>query len=79
MSTISYDDADRGMGFLMTLPSTRKNYAVEKYILGYGVSFLLLAVGTVIAAVSSIFRNSGLEKGDLMLRFETGVMERKEF
>lgn len=74
MSIISYDDADRGMGFLMTLPSTRKIYAVEKYILGYGVSFLLLAAGTVIAAVSSMFRNSGLEKGDLMLSFETGVM-----
>ena len=74
MSIISYDDADRGMGFLMTLPSTRKIYAVEKYILGYGVGFLLLAAGTVIAAVSSIFRNSGLEKGDLMLSFETGVM-----
>lgn len=43
-------------------------------VLGYGVSFLLLAAGTVIAAVSSIFRNSGLEKGDLMLSFETGVM-----
>ena len=74
MSTISYDDADRGMGFLMTLPSTRKIYTVEKYILGYGVSFFLLAAGTVIAAVSSMFRNSGIEKGELMLNLETGVM-----
>ena len=36
ISTISYDEADRGMGFLMTLPATRKTYAIEKYILGYG-------------------------------------------
>ena len=74
MSTISYDDADRGMGFLMTLPSTRKIYAIEKYVFGYGVSFILLAAGTVVAAVSSMFQGSGIERGELMLSFETGVV-----
>ena len=51
ISTISYDEADRGMGFLMTLPATRKTYAIEKYILGYGVSFLLLLTGFVVSAI----------------------------
>ncbi|WP_418414838.1 ABC-2 transporter permease [Blautia sp.] len=38
------------------------------------MSFLLLAVGTVVAAVSNMFWSSGIEKGELMLSFETGVV-----
>ncbi len=34
ISTISYDDADNGMLFLMTLPVSRKTYALSKYVLG---------------------------------------------
>lgn len=34
LSTISYDDADNGMPFLMTLPVSRKTYALSKYVLG---------------------------------------------
>ena len=34
ISTISYDDADNGMMFLMTLPVSRKTYALSKYVLG---------------------------------------------
>lgn len=36
LSTMSYDDFDNGMGFLMTLPVTRKTYVREKYIFGMG-------------------------------------------
>ena len=34
ISTISYDDADNGMMFLLTLPVSRKTYALSKYVLG---------------------------------------------
>ena len=34
ISTISYDEADNGMMFLMTLPVSRKTYALSKYVLG---------------------------------------------
>ena len=34
ISTISYDDADNGMMFLITLPVSRKTYALSKYMLG---------------------------------------------
>lgn len=34
LSTISYDDADNGMPFLMTLPVSQKTYALSKYVLG---------------------------------------------
>ncbi len=34
LSTISYDDFDHGMSYLMTLPITRTIYAAEKYCFG---------------------------------------------
>ncbi len=33
LSTISYDNYDNGMAFLMTLPAARKTYATEKYVI----------------------------------------------
>lgn len=34
LSTISYDDFDHGMGYIFTLPVTRKIYVTEKYVFG---------------------------------------------
>lgn len=34
LSTISYDEFDNGYPFLMTLPFSRKNYVLEKYLFG---------------------------------------------
>ena len=50
------------MGFLMTLPATRKTYAIEKYILGYGVSFLLLLTGFVVSAIANHFHGVAMEQ-----------------
>lgn len=33
LSTISYDEYDNGMGFLLTLPVSRRTYVSEKYLL----------------------------------------------
>lgn len=74
MSTITYDEADRGMGFLMTLPASRKTYAIEKYVLGYGVSFSLLLVGFVVSVVANRFRGVVLAQGEWMLICETGIL-----
>ena len=51
MSSISYDEFDNGNAFLFSLPITRKDYVLEKYIFGLisGIMFLLL--GTVISLV----------------------------
>ena len=45
LSSISYDEFDNGNAFLFSLPITRKDYVLEKYIM-----FLLL--GTVISLVA---------------------------
>lgn len=51
LSSISYDEFDNGNAFLFSLPITRKDYVLEKYIFGLisGIMFLLL--GTVISLV----------------------------
>ena len=46
-STLSYDDFENGMPFLMSLPVSKKTYIKEKYL----ICFLSGAVGLVIAAV----------------------------
>lgn len=74
MSTITYDEADRGMGFLMTLPASRKIYAIEKYVLGYGVSFSLLLVGFLVSVAANRFRGVVLAQGEWMLSCETGIL-----
>lgn len=33
--TINFDEMDNGMSFIMTLPASRKTYAVEKYVLSF--------------------------------------------
>lgn len=50
LSTLSYDDFDNGMGYLMTLPVTRKTYVLEKYFFGMGC----VGVGWVVSAVLSL-------------------------
>ena len=50
LSTISYDEFDNGMAFLMTLPIERKTYALEKY--GFaGLVSLVSAAGTSLLAL----------------------------
>lgn len=57
LSTLSYDDSDNCMQFLFTLPCTRKQYVMEKYLFVYGFSFVagVLAIAIIIV--------SGMTKG----------------
>lgn len=43
LTTLTYDEYDQGMEFLLTLPITRKNYVTEKYIF----SVVAAAIGTI--------------------------------
>ena len=51
ITTISYDDSDNGLAFLLTLPVSRKTYVTEKYIFaflgGYGGFFLSFAIAVL--------------------------------
>lgn len=71
-STISYDNYDNGMPFLMTLPVDGKSYALEKYLLsaaGVIISWLLamiLQIGVIFLKKES-FSASELLIGDVII------------
>lgn len=44
MVTMSYDDFDNGMEFILTLPTTKKLYAIEKYAL----SIIMIVVSSIV-------------------------------
>ena len=46
MSTMSYDDFDNGMEFILTLPTSKKIYAIEKYVL----AVITLVVTSIVGA-----------------------------
>lgn len=45
LGTITYDTANDGMQYLLTLPVTRSQYTAEKYLFGYGFGLALLLFG----------------------------------
>ena len=51
MATMSYDDFDNGMEFILTLPTTKKLYAIEKYILAMILLVVTSIVGTGLLVV----------------------------
>lgn len=51
-NTLSFDEANKGMTYLMTMPMKRETYATEKYVLMLVFGF----IGTVVGAVASIVR-----------------------
>lgn len=54
ITTISYDEFDNGLGFLMTLPVTRKQYVAEKYILGTGLTVVGWIAATAEGAICKV-------------------------
>ncbi len=59
INTISYDGFDNGMAFLMTMPSGRKTYAVEKYVFTIGMSVAVSLVALVFACIAGMVNNCG--------------------
>ena len=49
MSTMNYDEFEKGMAYIFTLPILRKDYIKEKYVFG----FMIVALPTVFAACLS--------------------------
>ncbi|MBR6664105.1 MAG: ABC-2 transporter permease [Lachnospiraceae bacterium] len=57
-SSISYDNFDNGMAFLLTLPIQKKTYVLSKYILSL---LVVLVMGGVIILLAVIGANMGME------------------
>ncbi|MCF0127540.1 MAG: ABC-2 transporter permease [Pseudobutyrivibrio sp.] len=58
LGTINYDKHDNCMSFIMALPITKKDYVLEKYLLGFASAFLGLLFGIICWSVSVILKNS---------------------
>lgn len=55
LTTISYDEYENGMGYLFTLPISRKEYVLEKYLFSIVTTVpVLLGVSGLVFAVSGI-------------------------
>lgn len=56
LGTISYDQAENGMPFLLTLPISRKMYVQSKYLFSVLFSVALIALVNIISVPVSIMR-----------------------
>ena len=58
VGTLSYDEFDNGLTFLMTLPFDRKTYVIEKYLFSLIMAAAAWLIGTVLAFIGSFFRHA---------------------
>lgn len=61
MSTISYDEFENGMAFLMTLPVGRKCYVREKYVFSILCAGITAVLSTILTIVIAAGRNAGID------------------
>ncbi|MBU3875519.1 ABC-2 transporter permease [Faecalicatena sp. AGMB00832] len=67
LSTISYDEFDNCNAFLFTLPVTRKQYVLEKYVFGILVAVIPWAVSTGISVIYQTIKNPGEDLTELLI------------
>lgn len=67
LSTISFDEADNGLPFLMTLPVTRRTYAISKYVTGAICCLLFWLASLVLLVLISVTRSVVVEPLKLLL------------
>lgn len=72
INTISYDDFNHSTTFLMTLPCTRKQYAIEKYIFSILSGIIALCVGMVICFGISMIKGEPLSE-ELVIEIGTAI------
>lgn len=69
MSTITYDEQDNSMGFLMALPVSRQTCVLEKYLLSASFGVGGFAVTFVIFLITEKAEGSSMTPGDYLLVF----------
>lgn len=71
LTTISYDDFDHGLSFLLTLPISRKTYVREKYCFGLLCGFAGWIFALIICLIFGSFQGASMTRTDYIL---SGVM-----
>lgn len=58
MSVMNYEEYDNSILFTMTLPFSRKEFVLEKYVFSYFSGFIFLLAGLIIQSVILLFTGS---------------------
>jgi len=58
LSTLSYDEYDNGMPFLMSLPVSPREYAIEKYVFGFSCGAAGWLAAIVIEVVLAVVKHN---------------------
>lgn len=66
LTTLSYDEMNGGMIFLLSMPTGRKAYAKEKYVLAIGTLITGLIVSLLVSVAISMANGSATNTGDLI-------------
>lgn len=61
ISTISYDELDNSMAYLMTLPTSRRLYVKEKYVLGLCTGLIGWVLGVIISCAYTLYNSMHME------------------
>lgn len=67
MSTISYDEFENGMAFLMTLPVGRKCYVREKYVFSILCAGITAVLSTILTIVIAAGRSAGIDYKEMVM------------
>lgn len=67
ISTVSYDDYENGMAYLLTLPVNRTKYVCEKYLFGVLTAGIAGTVIIALAAILSVVKGSGMEIEEILV------------
>ena len=67
LSTISYDEFDNGNAFLFSLPISRKDYVLEKYLFGASVGTGAWLLAVAVTTVYQIWRNPVFSISDWLI------------
>lgn len=59
VNAINYDEMDNGYAFLMTLPFSRRQYVLEKYLFGFAVGLVGWLLTMILGAVAAIGVGAG--------------------
>ncbi|MFR7592256.1 MAG: ABC-2 transporter permease [Longibaculum sp.] len=67
MSSVSYDEFNNGLSYLMTLPTTKKDYVREKYLFGFLLSGMTWSLTTVLLTIFNLVKDAPFDLYEWML------------
>ena len=74
LNTISYDEFDNGMSFLLTLPIHRKTYVKEKYVFSGLIAVFAAVSSSVLAILFGTITNKTFDVGEVVATGATMVV-----